>query len=106
VSHYIDGYIAGQHDALSWLEEAPTDEPQTLGFFDDAVKSRAAMVCLAANLRTAAGLCAAYWDGVRCEAARHVHAPWLDRDWRPGCGRPVWTPSDDERPARRHQEEG
>jgi hypothetical protein len=45
------------------------------------------MFALVSNLAVGAALCRAFWDGIRRESAYHVDAPWIDRDWFPGCGR-------------------
>jgi hypothetical protein len=54
-------------------------------YCDEGTRSR--MQYLAHNLAVGAACCRAYWDGVRREFAHNAHAPWLDRDWAPGCGR-------------------
>lgn len=89
---YIDGYLYGQHDALTWLTGAHPDD-STLAAFDSRVQMRAAMVCLGHNLAVGHALCTAFWDGVRHESARSVPMPWADGEWRPGCGRPMREPA-------------
>lgn len=79
---YVDGYIGGQHDALTWLA-VPGDDDHPLVAFDPAVQMRAALVCLSRNLAIAGGLCAAWKLGWNSNAS----FPILGNDWRPGCGR-------------------
>ncbi len=81
---YVEGYISGQHDALTWLTvDASDDTP--LAAFDERVQFRASMVCLAANLAAAAGLCAAFELGIRQHTHQKCHPKFCDKAWSPGC---------------------
>ena len=84
---YVDGYVAGQHDALTWIT-VPCQDDAPLAAFDFRVQMRAALVCLAHNLSIAAGLCAAFdlgWD--RCHALEFGDRNGRLATWKPGCGK-------------------
>lgn len=86
---YVDGYVSGQHDVLTWLGgSAPED--RTLAAFDERVQFRASLVCLAHNLGIAAGLCRAWRLGYQ-RGIDDEFSAWRNTDsndmWRPGCGK-------------------
>ena len=91
---YVDGYVYGQHDALTWLSVPAGDDPP-LAAFDFRVQSRAAMVCLSHNLAIGAALCMSwrlgYQRGIDDENSFHRGIE-NDELWRPGCGKPVGEP--------------
>lgn len=82
---YVDGYVYGQHDALTWLT-VPGDDDRPLAAFDERVQMRAALVCLARNLRDAAALERAFGLG-RDDRVRAMLGLPAGEDWRSGCGR-------------------
>ncbi len=83
--NYTDGYISGQHDALTWLSESPMPGDSPLCFIDRMVTTRAALFCLAHNLRWAGALCAAFELGEYFERDTAIGGWRLDRRWAPGC---------------------
>jgi hypothetical protein len=72
VRTYADGYTQGQADALTWLDGAPVDDAPMAPIAEEATV-RAALWCLARNLRDAAGCALAYDLGCSAEYAR---TPW------------------------------
>ena len=106
---YVDGYMYGQHDALTWLSTKGHADDHALAAFDERVHLRAAMCCLSHNLRIAAALCRAFrlgfdtgW-GVTGEGFNAEYCPRLSTNgyesmasypghddlWRPGCHLPA-----------------
>lgn len=81
---YVDGYAAGQHDALTWLVAVAKDDAE-LAAFERSVQLRAAMVCLAHNLKFAAAIQFGVQLGYARCAGNHEGAQL----WHPGCGRPA-----------------
>ena len=82
---YVEGYVYGQHDVLTWLT-VPGDDDAPLAAFDSAVQMRAALCCLAHNLAVAAALCRSHDLGCGFGYEWATGEPFWPR-WEPGCGR-------------------
>ena len=87
--NYIDGYVSGQHDALTWLSVDGSDDAP-LAAFDFRVQMRAALCCLAHNLAIGAALERAWLLGHSRGLFRPLKTD--DDEIKAAYERDVWAP--------------